>query len=70
MLMVSRKKDESVLLQVGDVEINVKVVGYRGGQVRLGISAPQSVRILRAENRQAGDNDTLQQPRAGDAGEP
>lgn len=59
MLVLARRPDQSIL--IGD-DIVVRVLGIdRSGQVRLGIEAPRSCRILReelaaqiqAENRQA-----------------
>jgi|694.fasta_scaffold00176_33 carbon storage regulator len=46
MLVLSRKLDETII--IGD-QIEIKVVSIRGGVVRLGISAPESVKILRSE---------------------
>ncbi len=46
MLVLSRKLDDTII--IGD-QIEVKVVSIRGGVVRLGISAPESVKILRSE---------------------
>jgi carbon storage regulator len=46
MLVLSRKLFERI--QIGD-EITVTVVAVRGGQVRIGISAPDDVRIQRSE---------------------
>ena len=46
MLVLSRKTDESLL--IGD-DIKVTVLDIRGGQVRIGISAPASVKIHREE---------------------
>jgi carbon storage regulator len=46
MLVLSRKLNESIVI---DGDIRIKVVGIRGNQVRLGIEAPDSVGILRAE---------------------
>lgn len=45
MLVLSRKENESVM--VGDSEVIVLQV--RGGTVRLGIRAPEVVKILRKE---------------------
>ena len=63
MLVLSRKKDESVFLQprVGP-EIEVKVMSIRGDKVRLGFGAPEhEVAIVRGE---LGRGD---EPAAGDA---
>ena len=46
MLILSRRLGESVT--IGD-DIVVTVVGVSGNQVRLGISAPKAVRVLREE---------------------
>lgn len=46
MLVLSRKKDASILI---DGHIRITVVDIRGGQVRLGIDAPRNVNILRTE---------------------
>lgn len=46
MLVISRKTFERIVMSNGVV---VTVLGYRNGQVRLGIDAPENVRILREE---------------------
>ena len=46
MLVLTRKVGDKVLL--GD-EIEIVVVGIRGNQVKLGISAPRALSVLRAE---------------------
>ena len=46
MLVLSRHKEESIM--IGD-DIEVKVVGIRGGHVRLGIEAPPQVSVHRRE---------------------
>lgn len=46
MLVLSRKLGESVVIQG---RIAVKVLGIRGGTVRLGIEAPRDIAILRKE---------------------
>jgi carbon storage regulator len=46
MLILSRRLGES--LTIGD-DIVVTVVGVSGNQVRLGITAPREVRVLREE---------------------
>lgn len=50
MLVLSRKSSESILIG-NDVEVIVVSLG--GGKVRLGISAPPSVEILRSELAEA-----------------
>jgi carbon storage regulator len=46
MLVLSRKKGEAVVIQD---EIEITVLGVEGDVVRLGISAPRDVEILRKE---------------------
>lgn len=46
MLVLSRKPGERILI---DGNIELQVVGIEGGRVRLGISCPRHIRILRSE---------------------
>lgn len=46
MLVLSRKKNESIM--IGD-QIEVKILGVEGDQVKLGIVAPKSVKVHRTE---------------------
>lgn len=46
MLVLTRKQNESI--QIGD-DIEIKVLGLEGDQVKLGISAPETVDIHRKE---------------------
>ena len=46
MLILSRKLDESIL--IGD-SITLKIISIDKGNVKLGIDAPASVRVLRSE---------------------
>jgi carbon storage regulator len=46
MLVLTRKIDESII--IGD-NINIKILALSGSQVKIGISAPRSLRILRKE---------------------
>lgn len=46
MLVLSRKTDESILI---DGRIEVTVVQVEGGRVRLGITAPREISIRRSE---------------------
>lgn len=49
MLVLSRKRDEDVMIgMIGD-EITVKVLEIRGDKVRLGIEAPPHVAVHRRE---------------------
>src|SRR3982751_6559121 len=46
MLVLGRKLNEAVLI---DGDIRITVVGIRGNQVRLGIEAPDRVKVFREE---------------------
>ena len=46
MLVLTRKHNESI--KIGK-DITVTVLGFEQGRVRIGVDAPDSVRILRAE---------------------
>lgn len=46
MLILSRKKDESIII---DERIQVSIVDIKGDQVKIGISAPKDVKIYRQE---------------------
>ncbi len=46
MLILSRKQNESIVI---DGQISIKVLSVKGNTIRLGISAPDEVKILRAE---------------------
>ena len=46
MLVLSRRVDESLLI---DKVIKVTVLDIKGGQVRLGITAPESIKVHREE---------------------
>ncbi|MDA3938637.1 MAG: carbon storage regulator CsrA [Spirochaetia bacterium] len=46
MLILARKKDESIII---DDHIVVSIVEIKGDQVKIGINAPRSVKIFRNE---------------------
>lgn len=46
MLVLSRQKDESIM--IGD-EVEVTIVDVRGDKVRLGITAPKNIAVHRME---------------------
>lgn len=46
MLVLSRKKDQTVVI---DGQIQVQVLKIKGNTVRIGISAPSDVKVLRGE---------------------
>lgn len=46
MLVLTRKMNESIII---DGNIRIKIVGMRNGQVRLGIEAPDNIKVFREE---------------------
>ncbi|ERM51572.1 carbon storage regulator [Clostridioides difficile F665] len=56
MLVISRKKDEAVL--IGD-NIEVKVVGVDGNNIKLAISALNNISILRKEIYEKVKNENI-----------
>lgn len=49
MLVLSRKKNERVVLNVNGVQIVVVVVRIDGDRTRIGFDAPKEVHIVRGE---------------------
>jgi carbon storage regulator len=49
MLVLSRKKDQQLVIQLGEETVLVRVLGLNGDRVRFGITAPKSVPIHREE---------------------
>lgn len=49
MLVVSRKAKERILIGEGPQQVVVEVVRVRGDRVRIGVSAPDDVKVLRGE---------------------
>lgn len=62
MLILSRKKDERIL--IGD-DIEIVVASIRGDKVRLGIHAPPGVAVDRQEVREAIEKDGKRKKNAG-----
>lgn len=61
MLVLSRKKDEDIV--IADGEIVIRVVDIRGDCVRLGIEAPQDIPVHRREV-----HDAIERERSAHAG--
>jgi carbon storage regulator CsrA len=49
MLVLSRREDEAIVLRIGKKDILVEVLEILPGRVRLGLTAPAEVIILRGE---------------------
>lgn len=58
MLVLSRQKDESIM--IGD-DIEITIVDIRGDKIRLGISAPRTVSVHRKEIYEAIAKERQQQ---------
>jgi len=70
MLVLSRQKDESIM--IGD-DVEITIVDVRGDKVRLGITAPKSIPVHRREIYDAIQREKAQkesQTHAGDNNEP
>jgi len=55
MLVLSRRRDEVLRLTYEYIVIDITVVGIRKNDIKLGITAPRSVQILRGELLTAED---------------
>ncbi len=62
MLVFERYPEESFTLHTSDGVITVRVLGYKGYRVYLGIDAPKSVAILRDDAKQRHLGESLPQP--------
>ena len=63
MLVLSRKKDESIII---NDHIRVTIVEIRGDKVRLGIDAPKEVSVHRREVYEAIQNQARQEASTAD----
>ena len=61
MLVLSRQKDESII--IGD-DVEVTIVDVRGDKVRLGINAPRSISVHRKEIYEAIQREKAQEETA------
>jgi carbon storage regulator CsrA len=69
MLVLTRREEESILIKVGEITIQVLVVELGRDKVRLGITAPKEVAIERDDCRVRGQRSEVggQQSGAGAA---
>ena len=49
MLILSRREGESLILETADGPVEIVLLEYKGGQTRVGVEAPTSVKVLRRE---------------------
>jgi carbon storage regulator len=47
MLILSRKRNESILIKCGNDEIRIFLVAMRGNKCRIGLEAPRHIEIKR-----------------------
>ncbi len=66
MLVLSRQKDESIM--IGD-EVEITIVDVRGDKVRLGITAPKNIPVHRREIYDAIQREKAQKDSALHAGD-
>ncbi len=55
MPILNRRQDESIVFDTGESEITIKLIVTEGNQAKIGISAPDEVKILREELLQDSD---------------
>lgn len=55
MLVLSRKKDQTIVFQTSDGNIELTIVKIENNRVRVGINAPPNIPILRSELLQKED---------------
>ena len=59
MLVLSRKKDETIVINSGNNDIHITIVDIRGDKIRVGINAPPEVSIHREEIAEIIENKKL-----------
>ena len=57
MLVLTRRENDSIILETSDGPIEVMLTAIDGAQVRIGIKAPKSVGIVRGELKKQGRSD-------------
>ena len=57
MLVLTRTRGESIVIQTTDGPIEVVVTRVLDGRVKIGINAPDNVKILRTELIEKGSNE-------------
>lgn len=66
MLVLTRKLEQSI--QIGD-DVTITILAVKGNTVRIGISAPEHVRVARSELNQKGAAQKGVAPKAASAGQ-
>lgn len=60
MLVLSRRRDEKIIVQTSDGPIVFTVCQVKGGAVRVGIDAPKKCKIMREELVRVSDDESEQ----------
>ncbi len=60
MLVLSRQRDEQIVVEINGQPVYVTIVDIRGDKVRLGVEAPTNVSVHRTEIFQAIQRENLQ----------
>ena len=60
MLVLSRTKDESIIIGEGENKVEIMIVDVRGDKVRLGINAPRSISVHRKEIYEAIQRENIE----------
>jgi carbon storage regulator len=68
MLVLSRHRNEAVIITIGNVQVRVVLVDLRGDKARLGFEAAKEVVIHREEIAARIDREALEAARRRDAG--
>ena len=63
MLVLSRKMGQGILIPA--YEISVQILAIKGATIRLGVSAPTEVKVLRGEVQDSVSRPTLRPPAPG-----
>lgn len=69
MLVLSRRKDEEIIIGEGENQVSVMIIDVLGDKVRLGINAPKDIPVHRKEvyesiqREKSGDSDRGMKPR-------
>ena len=70
MLVLSRQKDESIIIGEGEDKVEITIVDVRGDKVRLGIDAPRRISVHRKEIYEAVMREREQKAKEADDQQP
>jgi carbon storage regulator len=61
MLVLSRERDEKIVIGQGDSKVTITIVDIRGDKVRIGINAPRELSVHREEVYEAIQRETARE---------